>query len=155
MLAAREERAGEAAADLEALGGGQREHRLGEVGVELVEHRLAQPGRHAARHRLDDAAERVAVLPGLSMSAIISLRGAGVRAADDVRARRRARVTGAGIDRRPRCRATSLDPGDDLDAARAREELARHRAGRDARRRSRARWRGRRLASARMPYLAW
>ena len=56
----RSARAGEAAADLEALRRGQREQALREVGLELVEHRLAEPGRHAARHALDHAAERVA-----------------------------------------------------------------------------------------------
>ena len=47
VLGALEERAGEAAADLEALGRRQRKHRLREVGLEPVEDRLAEarPGR--------------------------------------------------------------------------------------------------------------
>ena len=61
VLPAGQPRAGEADADLEALAGGQRHHRLGQVGLELVEHRLAEPGGHAADDALDDAAERVAV----------------------------------------------------------------------------------------------
>ena len=61
VLAAPLQRTGEAAADLEAFGRGQREHRLGEVGLEAVEDGLAQPRRHAAHATLDDAADGVAL----------------------------------------------------------------------------------------------
>ena len=57
--------AAETGADLEALAGRQREHRLREVGLQLVEHRLAQTRRHSPRHRFDHAAQGVAVLAGL------------------------------------------------------------------------------------------
>ena len=57
----REQRAGEAAADLEALRRRQGQHGLGEVGLELVEDRLAQPGGHAAHDALDHAADGIAL----------------------------------------------------------------------------------------------
>ena len=59
VLAAGEQRAREARADLEALGGGNREHRLGEVGFELVEDRLAEAGRAVADDTFDHPAHRV------------------------------------------------------------------------------------------------
>ena len=65
VLEAGETRAGEAAADLEALRRGQREHALREVGVEAVEDRLAETGRDVADDAFDDTAERVAVAAGL------------------------------------------------------------------------------------------
>ena len=56
--------AAEAAADLEALGRRQRQHRAGQGRLELVEHRLAQPSGHAPAYALHHAAQRVAVAPG-------------------------------------------------------------------------------------------
>src|SRR6478736_2965995 len=61
VLRALEQGAGEAAANLEALGGRERQHGLGEVGLEPVEHRLAEPGGHAAHAALDDAADGIAL----------------------------------------------------------------------------------------------
>ena len=85
VLRAAQVGAGEAAAALEPLAGRQRQHRLGQVGLQLVEHRLAQPRRHAAGHRLDHAAQRVALLPGAVDEGDHLLGQRGVRAADDVR----------------------------------------------------------------------
>ena len=51
--------AGEAATDLESLGGRQAHHRLREVGFEFVEDRFTKPDRDAADDTLDDAADAV------------------------------------------------------------------------------------------------
>ena len=49
VFAAGQQGAGEARADLEALGGGQAQHGLGEVGLELVEDRFAEARRERPR----------------------------------------------------------------------------------------------------------
>ena len=61
VLAAAEARAGKAAADLEAFGGGEAHQGFGEVGLEFVEDGLAEPGGDAADGALDDAADAVAL----------------------------------------------------------------------------------------------
>src|SRR5581483_2847498 len=76
VLRALEERAGETAADFEALGGGKRKHGLGEVGLEAVEDRFAQAGRHALHAADDDAADGVA-LGADGLDALDHLRGGG------------------------------------------------------------------------------
>ena len=76
------ERAGKAAADLEALGRGKRKHRLGQVGLEAVEDRLAEARRDAADAAVDDAADRVALGADL-LDPFDHGRGGGrIRAAD-------------------------------------------------------------------------
>ena len=131
VLAAGQARAGEAAADLEALRRRQRQHRPGEVGLELVEDRLAEPGRHAARDALDDAAERVAVAARARRCAPPCARPRPDRGSASASPRPSASVTVAGVDLR-------LDvvhlahPREHLDAGDVGEQLARDRAGRDA-----------------------
>ena len=89
VLDAGQRRAGEAAADLEALRRRQRHHGARQVGFELVEHRLAEARRHAAADALDDAAERIAGAARLVDARDHRRRGVGVRTAHDVRLDRR------------------------------------------------------------------
>ena len=56
VLGTPQEAAAEAAANLEALGGGEGEHRLGQIGLQAVEDRLAQPDREVADATFDDSA---------------------------------------------------------------------------------------------------
>ena len=103
---------------------------LREIGLELVEHRLAPAGGHAARDGADHAADGVAVL-ARALDALDHLRGdRGIGAADVVG------VDGVARDRRvvDRCRDAGdlVDPRDDLDTPRAREQLLRDRARGDA-----------------------
>ena len=75
-------RAAEAAADLEALGGGDGEHGLGEVGFEAIEHGHAEADWQVAHAAFDDAADRVAVVAhGILMRSIIFSAVAGMGAA--------------------------------------------------------------------------
>ena len=60
VFASGEKCSGEAAADFEALGGGQAEHGLGEVGVEFVEDRFSESWRAVADGAGDDSADAVA-----------------------------------------------------------------------------------------------
>ena len=60
MFGAAEEGAAEAAANFKTLRGGQRQHRLGEIGFEAVEDRFAEADRQAPHAAFDDAADRVA-----------------------------------------------------------------------------------------------
>jgi hypothetical protein len=71
----------EPGADLEALARRQRQHGLGEVGLELVEHRLPQARGHAVRDAADDAAERVPAAARLVDTLSHRLCGLRVRAA--------------------------------------------------------------------------
>ena len=64
MLAARDLRAAEARADFEALGGGNREHGVGEFGLELVKHGLAESCRDAPDDTGDGATDGVQCLFG-------------------------------------------------------------------------------------------
>ena len=96
VLDAGELRAGEAAADLEALRRRQRHDAVREVGLELVEDRLAEAGGHAAADALDDAAEGVAGAARLVDAGDHALGRAGVGAADDVRLDLRRAVTVVG-----------------------------------------------------------
>jgi hypothetical protein len=74
----------ETGADLEALGGGDGEHGLGEVGFQLVEDRLAEAGRAVADDALDDAADRVAVGADRLDALDHRLDHRGIGGADDV-----------------------------------------------------------------------
>ena len=93
--------AGKAAADLEAFRSGQRDHRLGEISVDLVEDRFAQAGRHVADDAFDDAAERIAVLAGaldgFDHACRVHRRGAAGRARFDILERDRGRID-QGVD---------------------------------------------------------
>ena len=60
VFAAGEKGPGKPRADLKALGGGNRQHRFGEIGFEFVENRFAEAGRAVADHALDHAADRIA-----------------------------------------------------------------------------------------------
>ena len=130
VLASGEARAGEAAADLEALRGRQREHALREIGLELVEHRLAESRRHAPRQARHDAAEGVAAPPRGVDALLHARRGLGVGAAHGVRLDL-GQGDGVGVD-------LGVDvvhlrhPREHLDPTGRAQQLARHGARRDA-----------------------
>ena len=77
-----EQRAGETAADLEALGRGQGKHRLGKVSLEAVEHRRAEADGHAAHAAFDDAADGITLAARLLDALDHFLRGGRMQAAD-------------------------------------------------------------------------
>ncbi|SUS07599.1 hypothetical protein DF3PB_470010 [uncultured Defluviicoccus sp.] len=125
-----QQRAGEAAADLEALGRGQREHGLGQVRLQPVEDRLAQARGQAAHAALDDPADGIALGAHLLDALDHELRGGGVRT-----------THGVGLDLLERRenhggrRHDIVDLGDEsthLDVARELQDLAGDGAGRDA-----------------------
>jgi len=70
-LRALEQGAGKTTADLKALGRRQREHGLGQVGLEPVEHRFTQADGHIPHAALDDAADGIARAAGLLMRSIM------------------------------------------------------------------------------------
>ena len=85
MLAAGQQNPTEAGSDLKRLGCGQAQHRLSQVGLQLVKHRLAPAGRHATGDALHDAADGVAFPAHLLDQPDHARRRGRVRAADDVR----------------------------------------------------------------------
>ena len=126
LLAAQRGR-GEPGADLDTLDRVDRHHRAGEIAVELVVDRLAEPGRNAARDDLDDRAGRRA---GLAHAVEIigpAQRRRGVRAPERV-VLDRPPIPGGAVDRvRPDLHQRAADRHVGA------EDLARHRAGGDAR----------------------
>ena len=84
VLAAGHGDATETGADFEALGRGQAEHRLGEVGLEAVEHRVAPADWQAACDALDQAADGVAGFAGALDQADHFFGDGAVWAADNV-----------------------------------------------------------------------
>jgi len=75
---------GEARADFEALGGGDGEHRFGEVGFEAVEDGFAKSWRAAADDAFDGAADGVAFGTDFLDTGDHGLGSDGVASADDV-----------------------------------------------------------------------
>ena len=132
--------------DLEALHRRERQHRLGEVGLELVEHRLAQPGRHAARDRARRR-RRASRRPSRAASMRSIMRSAAPPSGQRTMfASTASRVTVA-ASTVATMSAHPLDPGDDLDAGGRATRAAGARPRRPRRGRpSRARSRGRRPA---------
>ena len=114
VLAAGEQGASEAGANLKAFGRGDREHCFGEVSFEFVENGLAEAGRAIPDHALDHAADRVAVGTDRLDPLDHGFDHRGVAGADDVGLdhlggdRFRIDVSVEFLDR--------FDPGEDLDA---------------------------------------
>ena len=75
----------EPAANLETLRRGQREHRLGEIRLELVKHRSAEPPGATPHDARDDSTARVALHAHLIDRLDHALRALRVRASRDVR----------------------------------------------------------------------
>ena len=112
----------ETRADLEALGRGQRQGDLGQIGIQLVEHRLAQSGGHPSGHAFDYPAQRVAVAAGCFDGLGHGLGVVGRRAAGGV---------GLHISQSHRSEidvgsdgAHLANPGQHLDVGRGSQELA-------------------------------
>ena len=84
VLAAFLQRALKAGADLKALGGRQRHHRLGQIGFQLVEYRHAEPHGGLTHHALDHAAAGIAIAADRLNPLDHLLRHRGIRAAHDV-----------------------------------------------------------------------
>jgi hypothetical protein len=84
VLAAGHGDATEAGADFEALGRGQAEHRLGQVGLESVEHRVAPANGQASCDTLDQSADGVAGFAGALDQSNHFVGDGAVRAADNV-----------------------------------------------------------------------
>ena len=124
VLGTLEQRTGKAAADLEPLGGRQREHGFGEIGFKPVEH------RHAPHAALDETADRVAIGAHRLDARDHPRRGGGVRTTDgrvlDLVERGKVieRVSREVVD--PRDKRANLHPAGKL------EDLLRDGAGRHA-----------------------
>src|SRR5437870_11468172 len=58
-------RRGKSGTNFEAFGGGQTQHRFGEIGFEFVENGFAQPGGNISREAFNHAAKRIACGPRL------------------------------------------------------------------------------------------
>ena len=130
VFAAQQQRATEPRADLEALGGRQRHHRLGQVGLELVEHRHPEPHRWPPHQAFDHATAGIA-FPANRLNPLNHPLGhSAIGTAHDVGFHRlqahRGRING-GLDR-----VDAPHPGDHLGAGHVGEQLLGDRAGRHA-----------------------
>ena len=130
VLASEQQRASEPRADLEALGGRQRHHRLCQVGLQLVEHRHAEPHRWPPHHAFDHATAGIAIPADRLDPLDHPLRRGAIGTAHDVGLHRLQAHAGridAGLDR-----VNTPHPGDHLGAGHVGEQLLGDRAGGDA-----------------------